>query len=324
MAATPSLALKRPPRLGAGARVALIAPSGPLRSHADLERAVENARALGWEPTVGEHALARDGFFAGRDEQRAADLSAAIADPSIDGIWCLRGGYGAARLLPAVDLDAVRARPKPLIGYSDITALHAAWQRAGVVSFHGPVARGVLSRFSKNSLVRAVAAGDDSAGGDSAGGDSAGGDSAGWAVGSAVLRGGAATGRLMGGNLALVASLCGTPWAIDFRGAIIVLEDINEATYRVDRMLNQLVQAGAFDGCVGFAFGQCTHCDEQTDDGAQSLEAVLRGCVNRLQVPALMGIPMGHIEDQWTLPLGALASLDTATQTLRVHDDGPA
>jgi len=308
------LALKRPPRLGAGARVALIAPSGPLRSHADLERAVENARALGWEPTVGEHALARDGFLAGRDEQRAADLSAAIADPSIDGIWCLRGGYGAARLLPAVDLDAVRALPKSLIGYSDITALHAAWQRAGVVSFHGPVARGVLTPFSKNSLVRSVMAGDDRAGDDSAS----------WAVGSAVLREGAATGRLMGGNLALVASLCGTPWAIDFRGAIIVLEDINEATYRVDRMLNQLVQAGAFDGCVGFAFGHCTHCDEQTDDGVQSLDAVLRGYVNRLQVPALMGIPMGHIEDQWTLPLGALASLDTATQTLRVHDDGPA
>lgn len=297
-------ALVAPPRLGIGARVALISPSGPLRDVTELVRAEGHARVFGWDAIVGPHAMARDGYFAGSDDMRAADLAAAIADPSIDGIWCLRGGYGAARLLPGVDLAALRVRPKTLIGYSDITALHAAWQRAGVVSFHGPTARGHFTPFSRESFVRAVVQGEDSAG---------------HAPSSVILRHGQATGRLVGGNLALAASLCGTPWALDFRNAIIVLEDINEATYRVDRMLTQLRLSGAFDGAVGLAFGHCTQCDEHTDDGARSLHEVVQEFADALQVPALMGIPLGHIDDQWTLPLGAVATLDASTRTLTVH-----
>jgi muramoyltetrapeptide carboxypeptidase len=248
--------------------------------------------------------MARDGYFAGADGVRAMDLVTAIADPSIDGIWCLRGGYGAARLLPHIELDAIASHPKTLIGYSDITALHAAWRRAGLISYHGPTARGHFTPFTLDSFRRALA--DEQ-------------DSAGHASGATVLRAGIATGQLAGGNLALVASLCGTPWALDFRGAIVVLEDINEATYRVDRMLTQIRQSGAFDGCVGIAFGHCTNCDEHADDGARSLETVVRELADALAVPALLGIPLGHIDDQWTLPLGALATLDTASRALLVH-----
>ena len=237
------------------------------------------------------------------------DLAAAIADPSIDGIWCLRGGYGASRLLPTLDLAAIARRPKALIGFSDITALHAAWGRAGVMSFHGPTARGTLTPFSVQSFMRAVVRGEDSAG---------------EAAGSVTLREGVVTGRLAGGNLALLASLCGTPWAPSFRDAIVVLEDVNEAIYRVDRMLTQLRQSGAFDGCAGLAFGHCTNCDEQADDGARTLESVVGECAEALGVPALLGIPVGHINDQWTLPMGALATLDTAHRTVRVHRGIPS
>lgn len=293
-----------PPLLGVGARVALVSPSGPLRDVTELVRAEGHARMLGWDTVVGPHAMSRDGYFAGNDAQRGADLAAAIADPTIDGIWCLRGGYGAGRLLPALDLAAIAERPKALIGYSDITALHSAWSLAGVISFHGPTARSALTPFSTQSFIRAVVRGEDSAG---------------EAPDSVVLREGTATGRLAGGNLALAASLCGTPWALRFRDAIVVLEDINEATYRVDRMLTQLRHAGTFDGCVGLAFGHCTNCDEEADEGARTLEAVVSECADALGVPALMGIPVGHIDQQWTLPLGALATLDATRRTLHVH-----
>ena len=297
-------ALVEPARLASGARVALVSPSGPLRNATEVAHAVAAAQSLGWETVVGTHALSRDGYFAGHDAERAADLLAAIRDPSIDGIWCLRGGYGAARLLPALSVELIRASPKALLGYSDITALHALWQRAGLVSFHAPTARTVLTEFTRESLVKTVVDG---------------GDGCGQAVGCTVLRGGRAVGRLAGGNLALVASLCGTPWAINFRDAIVVLEDINEATYRVDRMLTQLRLAGTFDGCVAIAFGHCTDCVETTDDGSRTLDAVVGECADTLGVPALLGIPLGHIPDQWTIPLGALATIDAEARMLAVH-----
>ena len=296
-----------PPSLGAGARVALISPSGPLADIVELTRAESYARVFGWETIVGPHAMSRTGYFAGTDEQRAADLMAAIADDTIDGIWCLRGGYGAARLLPSLDARAIAARPKALIGYSDITALHAVWQRAGVASYHGPTARGPISSFSMDSLARAVVRGTDSAG---------------VATESVVYREGTVRGRLVGGNLALAASLCGTPWSLNFSGAIVVLEDIHEATYRIDRMLTQLRLAGAFDACVGLAFGHFTDATERADEGSRSLHDVLDECAQRVGVPALAGIPIGHIDQQWTLPFGAMATLDTAQRRLTVERNG--
>lgn len=301
--ASPALALQVPPLLVRGARVALISPSGPLNGPHELERAVATAESIGWDTYVGPHALSRTGYFAGDDAQRADDLVAALSDDTIDGIWCLRGGYGAARLLPSVQEAVLRSRPKTLIGFSDITALHAAWQRAGLVSYHGPTARAPLSAFSRASLVRAVQEGADSGG---------------VANGAQIIRGGTATGRLLGGNLALVASLCGTPWAIDFRDAIVVLEDINEATYRLDRMLTQLRLAGAFDGCRGIAFGHCTDCTDTTADGQRSVEAIVTELAEALQVPTLLGIPVGHIADQWTMPFGAMATLQADARTLSV------
>ncbi len=293
-----------PPRLAAGARVALIAPAGPLADVSELELAQHNARSLGWDPVVGHHALAREAYFAGRDHDRAHDLNWAITDQSIDGIWCLRGGYGATRLLSAIDVNMLRARPKVLLGYSDITSLHAVWQRAGVVSYHGPTARAELSAFSRTSLVRAIQEQTDSAGD---------------APDATCVFSGRATARLAGGNLALLAALVGTPWAVSFGGAIAVLEDVHEAMYRVDRMIVQLRQAGAFDGCAGIMFGHCTDCPESGDDGRRTLHDLVRELAETLRIPTLMGVPVGHIPDQWTLPLGALATLDADARSLIIH-----
>jgi muramoyltetrapeptide carboxypeptidase len=276
-----------------------------LRGDADLARALENVRSFGWEAVIGEHALARDGYFAGSDAYRAADLNNALLDDSIDAVWCLRGGYGAMRILDTIDYDAIARRPKPIIGYSDITALHAAFaRRSDLVTYHGPTARAVLSTFSRDSFACALVHG---------------GDSCGVAADARVLRGGSARGVLAGGNLALLSALAGTAFAPRLDDTILVLEDIDEAVYRVDRMLRQLLLAGLLDGVRGIVFGACTNCPEASDDGARRLDDVILEVADHLAVPAMSGAPVGHIDDQWTLPLGAPAVLDADRRTLAVQ-----
>ena len=297
-------AARWPERLAPGARVALVAPAGPLRDNDELQRAANNARALGWEPVIAEHALARNGYFAGDDAMRLRDMTRAMSDPAIDGIWCLRGGYGAMRLLPNIDYDVFARAPKALLGYSDITALHAAlWTRCGVITFHGPTARQPLSDFSRDSIARAVGIHDDPCG---------------VCPEARPIRSGVARGRLAGGNLAVLSALCGTCFFPSLDGSIVALEDINEPVYRIDRMFRQLLLAGALDACTGIAFGHCTSCSEESDDGARSLDDVLAETADVLGIPCIAGIPVGHIPQQWTLPLGAMAELDVEARRLTV------
>ena len=299
------VALLAPPPLAPGARVALVSPAGPLRGEEDVARAVDNARSFGWEPAVAPHALARRGYLAGGDADRARDLNDALRDPKVDAVWCLRGGYGAMRILDALDFDALRARPRPLLGYSDITALHlAVGGRCGLASFHAPTARAELTPFTRASLERAVVRASDPCGG---------------APGARTLRPGRAEGVLVGGNLALLAALAGTAYAPRFAGAVVVLEDIGEATYRVDRMLRQLRLAGLLDGCRAIVFGHCTNCPEGSDDGARTLDEVVTEIADALRVPCLAGVPVGHIDDQWTVPLGRVAEVDADAKTVHVR-----
>ncbi|HKW49665.1 MAG TPA: LD-carboxypeptidase [Gemmatimonadaceae bacterium] len=298
--------LMRRPTLRAGARVALVAPAGPLRGDGDLARAQENVRALGCEPVVGAHVLARTGYLAGSDSDRLSDLNAALTDDAIDAVWCARGGYGAMRILDHIDYAAVRRRPKPLIGYSDITALHAAMStRCELVTFHGPTARAQLTPFSRASLERALA-GDDSCGA---------------AESAATLYGGRTRGRIVGGNLALLCALSGTPYKPDYRDTIVVVEDVSEAVYRVDRMLTQLRLAGDLPQCRGIVFGQFTDIPTDSPEeslGRRTLESVLGEISELLKVPCIVGAPIGHIADQWTIPLGADAELDADERSLRI------
>ncbi|MFL5612688.1 MAG: LD-carboxypeptidase [Gemmatimonadaceae bacterium] len=296
----------RRPQIAAGARVALIAPAGPLRGELDLNRAIENVRSLGWTPHAAPHVLAREGYLAGTDALRLADINAALVDDSIDAVWCIRGGYGMMRVLETIEYAALRRRPKPIIGYSDVTALHSAIAtRCEVVSFHGPTARGVLTPFSRRSLECALT----------------GGDSCGVAESADTLHAGRARGRLVGGNLALLCALSGTPFAPSYDDAILVVEDVNEAVYRIDRMLTQLRLAGALARCKGLVFGQFTDIPGDSPEeslGARTLKDVLSEVAAALRIPCIAGAPVGHIADQWTLPLGADAEIDADARTLRI------
>jgi muramoyltetrapeptide carboxypeptidase len=290
--------------LESGAHVALISPAGPLQKTEELPRAQENTRTLGWEPIVGRHATERVGYLAGSDRDRLNDTNLALRDPKIEAIWCLRGGYGMLRILAGIDYDALSRTPKAIIGYSDITALHAAVQRkCRLVTYHGPTARETLTDFSRDSLRRAVVAQTDSCG---------------VAPNAREINAGGAEGRLVGGNLAVLASLCGTPFAPDLSDGILILEDVNEPVYRIDRMLQQLKLSGALNGCKAIAFGQCVKCPEDAGGGGRSFDEVLGELAHALGVPCLAGIPVGHIDEQWTIPLGAMAKLDTARRELTV------
>jgi muramoyltetrapeptide carboxypeptidase len=271
-----------------------------------LQRALENVRSFGWEPVAGANVLARAGYLAGKDSERLADLNTAIANDDIEAIWCIRGGYGAMRILERVDYAALRRRPKAIIGYSDITGLHAAvGTRCELISYHGPTARGVLSAFSRASLERAIH------------GD----DPLGVATNAQILHGGRARGRLAGGNLALLSALTGTKFEPSYDGAILILEDVNEPVYRIDRMLTQLRLAGHLSRCTAIVFGQFTDIPQDAPEergGARALEDVLAEVAGMLGVPCIAGAPIGHVADQWTVPLGANAELDADARTLRI------
>ncbi|HEY9226024.1 MAG TPA: LD-carboxypeptidase [Gemmatimonadaceae bacterium] len=297
--------MRTPSLLAPGSRVALVAPAGPLRDAGDVEHALASAHSFGWEPVVGSYVLERTGYLAGSDEHRLADFNRFAADPSVHAIWCLRGGYGCMRLLDGLDYEAWRRHPKTLIGYSDITALHAAiGKRAELVTYHGPTARARLTEFTRASLRAAVVEGQQPCGP---------------SVDAITLCGGRARGRLVGGNLALVAAICGTPFAPSFDDALVVFEDVNEAVYRIDRMLTQLKLSGAFDRIAGIAFGRFTDIPAEPGHEERPLLDLLREVAAERRVPCVANIPLGHIDDQWTVPLGAFAELDADARTLTVE-----
>ncbi|MBI3972802.1 MAG: LD-carboxypeptidase [Chloroflexi bacterium] len=325
--------LIRPKALRPGDVVAVVAPSGCPPEEA-VARAAQRLEQWGMRAHVSPVVRESRGYLAGEsDTARAAALEQALLDPDVAGVWCIRGGYGASRLLHLVDWDRVRrqATPKLVCGYSDITALHQAIRRElGWVSLLGPNAgdcvdgasddpsaaksAGPVPALTRDTLWRAwrtaealgqlpqPAACDD------------------WPGTTDVLRGGTARGPLVGGNLSLLAALCGTPWALRARGAILLLEDVHEAPYRIDRMLVQLLQAGCLDGVAGVAFGNSPTC-EHGDAGKPSLtlREVLQDLLVPLAVPVVYGWPFGHTQPyQWTLPLGAASELEAEAGTLTV------
>ncbi len=293
-----------PPPLAPGARVALLAPAGPLANEADLVRAEENVRALGWEPHSYPHALARDGYLAGDDASRLADLNTAVRDSRIDGIWCLRGGYGVMRILDEIDYDSLRRAPKAIIGFSDITALHLAVRaRSDIVSYHGPAARAELTPFARESLSRAMGAPGAPSATTAARHPFAGAPPLTW------LQEGHASGPLEGGNLALLCALLGTPYAARVDGAILVLEDVNEPLYRIDRMLRQLILSGALARVAGLCFGAFTDRGDERDAATRSLDVLFKEAAAHVRGPVVSNAPIGHIPDQCTLPLGARGEL---------------
>jgi muramoyltetrapeptide carboxypeptidase len=315
--------LVRPPRLTRGSRIALVAPAGPLLERDDLTRAEALCRALDYEPVMGAHAGGHYGYFSGTDEARLADLNAALRDPAVDAVWCIRGGYGVTRILDGVDFEALARRPRPVIGYSDITALLAAVvRRAGIVAFHAPTARAEMPLFSHRHFARVLTDPAPSAAFEPLP------PPAGVLVPQAnrvvTIRGGVAEGPLAGGNLTLLQCLIGTAYFPDLDGALLFLEDVNEDLYRIDRMLAHLRMIGALSRLSGVLVGRFSGSKRHMNDGALGIDDVLDHYFGPLGVPVAYGLPIGHIEDQWTMPLGVRARFDAGAGSVELLEPAVA
>jgi muramoyltetrapeptide carboxypeptidase len=282
--------LVKPKRLREGDVVGLIAPGGVL-DPAGVERRVKNLESLGFKVRVGKHLLAARGGYAGSAGQRVGDLHAMFRDREVAAIWAARGGSGATALLPLIDYDLVRAHPKALVGYSDITALHLAlYRQAGLVSFHGLTAGSSFAPFSVEHL-RAVLM-EPRAGhvlADAKENLAKASKDPQWVT--RTYRGGTAEGRLVGGNLSMVAALVGTPYAPEGRGHLLFLEDVREAPYRVDRMLTQLDQAGLTRHAAGVILGVFEKCSPPDDEPSLTLAETLEDHFGNSGVPAGYGTP---------------------------------
>lgn len=294
------------PTLRPGDTVALVAPAGPVAS-SDIEASRDFVEQRGYRCRVSANCSMAHGHLAGTDAQRREDLEAAFRDPQVRAIFCLRGGYGSARLLPRLHRGLLLLHPKPLIGYSDITALHAWLGNQGMVGFHAPMLASDLLQADRGAEADALFSllADGLREGHIIDG--------GTGEPNSLHLSGQASGRLVGGNLSVFASLLGTPWQVRADNSVLFLEDVGEPPYRVDRLLWQLREAGVLAAARGFVLGSFS--------GAGDCTAVLAEMLMPLGKPIVSGWPAGHGAPHFALPLGARVLLDTDLRELRLLQD---
>ena len=310
----------RPKALAAGACVALVSPASPGAEEESAVIAEEVVASLGLVPKRMPAAARQTKYLAGTDGERAADLNAAFRDPAVDAIWCVRGGYGSGRLLPLLDWEAIRKSPKPLLGFSDITALlNGLYARTGLVTFHAPTCSENLSDYTLAELKR-VAFTPEPAGVVAAAPPVE--PKEGFVDREDRLRRiapGCGRGRLVGGNISVFSTLVGTPFEPPLAGSILFLEEVGEEPYRIDRWLTHLVLTGRLAGCAGIVFGKFKDCgpgDEGDFQGTWTWQEVVADRLGKLGLPVLAGLRFGHVADKSTFPVGVLAELDVAAGTL--------
>jgi len=305
--ASPRL-LPRP--LKKGDLVGITSPSAAMADEMQFIFAREAMEALGFEVILGAHVANRRGHLAGTDAERAQDLNDMFAHPEVKAIVCLRGGSGAARILPLIDYENIKRNPKPLLGYSDITALHQAiYTQTGLITFHGPNGSGSWNSFNARQfqklffdreLVRyenELLKGDDLVIKQNR---------------IQTITPGTAEGIIIGGNLTVLTALAGSPYLPDFKDKILFLEDIEEGPYRIDRMMSTLQLMGALDQIKGFIFGQCTDCEPSGGYGSLTLSQILNDFIAPLKIPAYRGAMIGHVPKQFIVPIGAKVRMDAA------------
>lgn len=301
-----------------GDTIGMLAPSGPAGAREQIEQAVQAIEDLGLRVVVAPGCYEKWGFLAGHDEVKLRDLHTFFADPAIDGIFCMRGGDGAPRLLDRLDLKTISRHPKMFLGYSDITALHIVFnQKAHFMTFHGPMPatefiKPDFADYAKAQLIRAIMSPDP--------------------IGEIVqpadappmetLSPGCAEGELVGGNLALICALMGTPFEIDTRGKILLIEDIDEANYRVERMLTQLRLAGKLEAAAGIVIGDFMNTEPPDSEKNFPVDEVFKDILLPLKKPILKNVVFGHGRYKATLPLGALAQIDGPRSRLLVIESG--
>lgn len=305
--------LRRPPPLSPGDRVALVAPSRPAAPDL-VEASAAYLEARGFSVARGAHLCDGYHYLAGRDRDRAADVMDAFRDPDVHALFCARGGYGSGRILDRLDMGFIAHHPKIVVGFSDTTAMHLGlYARAGLVGFTGTLADFDLATQGPDplmveSLWRALSQPEPL------------GDVAPAANELSVLRPGRGSGPLVPANLALLCSLLGTPFAPDLAGAVLLVEDVGEFPYRLDRMLNQLRLAGILDRLSALVLGRFSNCfvPEEIDQSPTLEEMVID--LTPASLPALAGFPYGHVRRRMVLPIGVRADLDTDGPSLVVRE----
>ena len=303
-----------------GGTIGVCAPSSPYSERSSIDRGIRWWESLGYDVKLSEGVYARDDYVAGEPEDRGRDLAALFADPEVDVVQVLGGGYGCSEVLPFLDTEAVTANPKPFVGFSDITVLHVAFRQAtGLASFYGPGLLGVGSKdrgdWSRERLLRALTnpspLGEIPANPDDPylGG----------------LGGGRATAPLVGGCLWLLRETLGTPWEIDLDGCVLFFEDVHSPPWVVDGILVQLRNAGKLDGVAGIAIGEFHESEHWRGTGdpwlrSRSLEDVFERHLVPLGVPIVFNLPLGHGKHLCTLPLGVTATVDADARTLTIDE----
>lgn len=303
-----------PKGISPGSTVGIVCPASAANA-SEVKDFIDLCSVWRVKVKLGRNISRRTGYLSAPDVDRASEFMGFIEDPSIDAVVCARGGYGVMRILPMLDFSSIRQAGKLIMGFSDITALLIAVQQiSGLVSFHGPVASSTFNAFTVDSLKTVVDSSDpkrltfsDQR--------------------LTTIRSGLAQGRLTGGNLAMIVSTLGTKYEIDTTDSILFLEEINEEPYRVDRMLTQLWLAGKLQSCKGIALGNFRDCESKGTSitgPSFTLEQVFEQRIASIGIPVIYGLPVGHVKNKLTMPIGVRAELDATNKQLRLLEPAVA
>jgi muramoyltetrapeptide carboxypeptidase len=296
----------KPRRLQVGDTIAAINPAA-FTYQKEVTKFFKVVENLGLKVKLGSHFYDRYGYLAGKDADRAADVNAAFSDPAVQGIFTGMGGWGCNRILPLLDYNTIRNNPKIILGFSDVTSLLLAIHaKTNMVTFHGPLGVSSWSKFTVDSLKQVLFDG-----------EAATLTNANTVKVETITRG-KARGRLLGGNLSVIATTVGSAYLPEWDNCILFVEEVGEEVYRVDRMLTQLKLAGILDRISGFIFGQCTKCDAEKPEESLTLEQVLSDIIRPLRIPAWYGSMVGHVRDKFTLPIGLQVEIDADSGTIKL------
>jgi len=309
----------KPKRIVKGSTVGIIAPGTNVPDPDDISKAIEVLDYFGLKYKVAASLESGTGYKSRTPAERAQDFNNMFSDGEIDAVFCIRGGYGSSQILDLIDYESVQSHPKVFLGYSDITSMHTAiFKKTGLITFHGPVLLSQFTNYTLENFNRVFFEDDEYINLNNP--SQKNGLREQFHI--RTIQSGIATGRLLGGNLSLISSLSGTKYQPEFVGAIVYLEDVGEAPYRIDRMLNQLKMSSILDGINGIIFGKCEDCDAGTSQSTWdlSLGEVLDNYIKPLKVPSFYGLMIGHTSNQLTLPNGCLVEINADKGNVKLKE----
>jgi len=291
----------KPPALKSGDTVAITSPAGAIWDEKQVETFTTILKNFGFKVILGKTLTEKFGYFAGTDQLRANEINALFADKNVKGIFCMKGGWGCARILDKIDYSLIEMNPKVLIGFSDITALLIAiTTKTGLITFHGPVGNSGWNDFTKDVFINVTMKTNPFTYPENPISENK----------IVTLNSGIAHGELIGGNLTVLSSIIGSGYLPDWKNKILFLEEVKEEPYSIDRMLTQLKLCGALNSISGFVFGKCAKCSAEEPLKSFTFHEVLMQHIQPLGIPAFYGAMIGHIENKLTLPIGIKASMD--------------